>query len=102
VTNLLTASAAYILIYLLFTLLFICQVVVFVILALVLAELAPRLVLPLLTTAPPHLATIVALMLSTTPIEVFFFIVLLTAGFTRFKSTVELSLPLDEFLDSEL
>jgi len=68
----------------------------------VLAELAPGLVLTLLTTAPPHLAAVVALMLPTAPIEVFFFIVLLAAGLACFETAVELALPLDKFLDSQL
>jgi hypothetical protein len=63
-----------------------------------LAELAPWHVFARFPTTPPHLTTIAAIMRPTAPIEVFFFIVLLTTILTLFETTVELAFPLDKLL----
>jgi len=105
VTNFFTTEAAHIL----FALLAVAIVVVvhvvliiFIILGLVRAELTATRVLARLTAAPPHLTAVLALMNRTTPLEVLFFVVLLSALFASEQTRVELALPLDQLLNSQL
>ena len=103
VPDLLAAGAANILLlHFLVSLLVICHVLIFVVLALVLTELATRLLLARLSAAPPHLATVVALVHPAAPVVVFLFVVLLAAVLACFEATIELSLTLDKLLDSQL
>ena len=103
VTDLFAASAAYILLALLLVVvLLLVGLLIFVIFRLVHAELTSWLILANFTTAPPHLATVVALMHSARPIVVFLFWVLLATVLASLEATVKLALSLDELLDSKL
>ena len=97
----LAAGAPHILPDLLFVVLMIFgHIFVLIILGFVWTKLAAGLLLALLTTAPPHLATVRGLMIPTAPIEVFLLLVLLAAVFACLVPTIEFALPLDELLDS--
>lgn len=75
--------------------LLVSHVVVLLVLALVLAALASKLVLSSLAAAPPHLATVVTLMLPTAPVEVFLFVVLFAAVLAGLQARVKLAFALD-------
>ena len=66
---------------------------------LVLGVLAPGLILDVLTTAPPYLATPLAAVRPTAPVEVLFLNVVFGAVFANLLGNVELALPLLELLD---
>ena len=76
---------------------FILEVFVFVVLRLVLTELAASVFFVLFTTAPPHLSAPISYVLRTTPVEVFFLVVLFAAVFASLESAVEFAFPADEF-----
>ena len=55
-----------------------------------------------LATAPPHLATVLALMGPAAPVVVLVFVVLLAALFAGLQAAVKLSFALDKLLDPSL
>ena len=103
-TNLLATSAAHILVASLLVLGMICGLlfILVVILRLVSAILATRGLFAGLAAAPPHLATVVALMRAAAPIVIFFLVVLFATLFARLEPAVKLSLASNELLDSHL
>ena len=103
VTNLFAACAADVLLRLcLIALLFVIHIFFFIVFGLVLAVLASRLILGRLTAAPPHLATVVALMHTTTPIVILFIVEFFATVFACLEATVKLAFTLDEFLYAQL
>ena len=58
-----------------------------------LRKLAPRLIFPPLTAAPPDFTSVVIGMGSTRPVEILLLMVLLRAFFAEFDSLVHLALP---------
>ena len=76
---------------------FVLEVFVFVVLRLVFTELAASIFFVLLTAAPPHLSAPISYVLGTTPVEVFFFVVLFATVLASFEPAVEFTLPADEF-----
>ena len=103
-TNLLTTSAAHILVASLLVLGMIRGLlfILLVILRLVSAILATRGLFAGLAAAPPHLAAEVALMGAAAPVVVFFLVELFAALLAGLQTTIELALASDELLNSQL
>ena len=74
--------------------------ILIVILGLVSAVPTAKLVLAKFATAPPHFATVRAIMSSAAPLEVFFFIVLSATIFASLHPGIEFTFALDELLNS--
>ena len=77
-------------------------VILILVLGLMLTILAAQLVLSEFATAPPHLATELAVVRTAAPIKVFFLVKLSATLFARLHARVEFAFTLNQFLDAYL